>query len=649
MASDSAHLFAQASHKKEPGVLSVTATFVSWRPTERTDGTIQESLDKIEALFSSPPASGKHNLKITFNPSSSHSALTFVFTHPVTAPADAMTLKAHLAGIAALNKAAQPPVSNGSATSAAVGTSALASSSVTGNGAAKASPSALPSSVPKNKPKPNGFSASLYSTVKSETPDVLTDWDLHKKVLVKNPQLAALHYELVQTGQLSDAEFWEGRELLLLSESKSSTQSAGRSSQLIDDRWSAKDAKGKGKQGAGSSSAGTISLTPDLIRDIFDEFPEVMKAHKENVPKKVNETQFWSRYFNSRLWERHRASVRSSKQGTAKPDAMFDKYLEDPDDDITPRHVPGAVKNRFLDLAATEEDHGESGNARDITMQAGKQRSSLPLMRRFNEHSEKLLKAIDNGINDGIKSEEPSGKRPRLDDSNVNNKDKDRYAELDLDDLHTNTPSTEIHLDLAMQDRQKYFEGRSTGVVGEDGTVDGKAVRGEEEVSDIMNAMRSRFRGWQPCLDGMRLEKKAAEEVMLGLTSSVRARVESKSKKNDIPPILLKKTTTFHSTINEFLRQFWQAILPPPPSSSYLANSSGPGQGHGGGRIGSTKTPAEKQAKVIKMIKWLGEVEERVQALVIEAGEEGTKVRLALTPTVESVEKALSFYRSRKK
>jgi hypothetical protein len=37
----------------------------------------------------------------------------------------------------------------------------------------------------------------------------------------------------------------------------------------------------------------------------------------------------------------------------------------------------------------------QTGNAKDITMQAGKQRASLPLMRRFNEHSEKLLKASD--------------------------------------------------------------------------------------------------------------------------------------------------------------------------------------------------------------------------------------------------------------
>lgn len=79
-------------------------------------------------------------------------------------------------------------------------------------------------------------------------------------------------------------------QLLLLSESASSTQSAGRSSQLIDDRWSVKDSKGKGKEGAassgggGSATSGTISLTPQLIRDIFDEFPEVQEAYVENVP-----------------------------------------------------------------------------------------------------------------------------------------------------------------------------------------------------------------------------------------------------------------------------------------------------------------------------------------------------------------------------
>lgn len=90
---------------------------------------------------------------------------------------------------------------------------------------------------------------------------------------------------------------------------------------------------------------------------------------------------------------------------------------------------------------------------------------------------------------------------------------------------------------------------------------------------------------------------------------------------DDIPAVLLKKTTTVHSTINEFLRQFWQAILPPPPSSSSLSGS-------GGGRVGSSKTPAEKLVKVEKMVRWLETVGDKVDGLVREAEADGIKVQL---------------------
>lgn len=61
--------------------------------------------------------------------------------------------------------------------------------------------------------------------------------------------------------------------------------------------------------------------------------------------------------------------------------------------DPTPRkELPDDV-DRFLDLQATEEDHGDATTVRDVTMQAGRERTSLPLIRRFNDHSEKLLRA----------------------------------------------------------------------------------------------------------------------------------------------------------------------------------------------------------------------------------------------------------------
>jgi hypothetical protein len=36
---------------------------------------------------------------------------------------------------------------------------------------------------------------------------------LAKKVLVKTPELTALHHELVVSGQITETEFWDGREV----------------------------------------------------------------------------------------------------------------------------------------------------------------------------------------------------------------------------------------------------------------------------------------------------------------------------------------------------------------------------------------------------------------------------------------------------
>jgi len=53
----------------------------------------------------------------------------------------------------------------------------------------------------------------------------------------------------------------------------------------------------------------------------------------EPVSMKLTEEQFWKRYFQSKLFNAHRASIRSSAtQHVVKDDPIFDKYLEKDDD-----------------------------------------------------------------------------------------------------------------------------------------------------------------------------------------------------------------------------------------------------------------------------------------------------------------------------
>lgn len=58
---------------------------------------------------------------------------------------------------------------------------------------------------------------------------------------------------------------------------------------------------------------------------------------------------------------------------------------------MEPRRQREEGVDMFIDLGATAEDHTDTGNEKDVTMQAGKQRAVLPLIRKFNEHSGRLL------------------------------------------------------------------------------------------------------------------------------------------------------------------------------------------------------------------------------------------------------------------
>ena len=148
----------------------------------------------------------------------------------------------------------------------------------------------------------------------------------------------------------------------------------------------------------------------------------------------------------SKLASRNSASARgAASEHTVQSDPIFDKYLEKEDDgtcsrqlivqltnshelaEVTPRHERDGVGQMLIDLDATEQDHPEvglanttgpltnertqSGNTQDLPMQAGRQKQAIPLIRRFNEHSERLLNSA--------LGQEPLSKRQRMETEGV--------------------------------------------------------------------------------------------------------------------------------------------------------------------------------------------------------------------------------------
>ncbi|KAH9949597.1 hypothetical protein B0H21DRAFT_727583 [Amylocystis lapponica] len=577
---------AKASYKKLPGLLELTSTHLQWTQDGKKAPSVRVPYNEAASLFCSKEGSAQVRLKLGLV--ADDAGHNFTFTAPqVVALTEREKFKTELTNIISRNRIgpATPTVQQS-------GPPIIAA----------------PSNVSTPRPLMPAPVASTSRAVSvgdsraSGTPanDPSSDYRLRKKVLLNSPELAALHRELVMGGQITENEFWEGREHLLKAQAAAENQKRGKPGQLVDPRPQTMDGEVK------------IVITPQLVHDIFEEYPVVAKAYNDNVPSKLSEAEFWKRYFQSKLFNAHRASIRSSAtQHVVKDDPIFDKYLEKDDDELEPQRQRDDSVDIFIDLGATQEDHDETGNIKDVTMQAGKQRAVLPLIRKFNEHSGRLLDTALGGS---------APKRRRIDGNDTF----DHIAQLDLEDLHDNESSAGILLD--MHDRQRYFEGRMTESA--------EQTPNPVEIRAAIFEAKDGLQGWTSNLSQLKLDKKAAEAALLAMTQNVTARLDVKTKKYDIPEGLFRQMMTCQTAANEFLRQFWLSIYPPPTDTQVLSNTSA----------------SQKTAKAAKMVGYLEKTGEKVDALVRMAQAEGldaARVQVAMKPILDAVEKALVFWRAR--
>lgn len=575
---------AKASYKKQPGTLELTDSHLTWTQEGKKAPAVRVQHSEASSLFCSKEGAAQVRLKLGLvNDEAGHN---FTFTSPsAVAYVEREAFKQELTNIISRNRSAAPTPLQKPTPLAAIST-----------------PAKTPAPIPSTS-RATSVSSDTRTPILSGI-DAATDFRLRKKVLLSNPELLALHKELVMSGHITESEFWDGREHLLLAEAAAEGQKRGRPGQLVDPRPQTVEG-GEVK----------IVITPQLVHDIFDEFPVVAKAYNDNVPNKLSEAEFWKRYFQSKLFNAHRASIRSSAaQHVVKDDPIFDKYLEKDDDELEPRRARNEVSDLFINIGATLEDHVETGNEKDVTMQAGRQRGALPLIRKFNEHSERLLNSA--------LGEVPPTKRRRID--NGNDEDEDAYAQITLDDLRD--PEAMSGITLQMQDRERYFEGQLTRSASE---------QASSEVVDVRAAfaeLKHGFRGWEPRFSQLRIDKKAGDAALDSMTQNVSARLDIRTRKTDFPPTLFRQLTTCQTAANEFLRQFWTSLYPPPTTTS------------------SSATPSQNAAKVAKMAGYLSKTREKVEALVRAGQMEGVepeRVEVAMKPLLDAVEHALAFYRVR--
>jgi transcription initiation factor TFIIH subunit 1 len=206
---------------------------------------------------------------------------------------------------------------------------------------------------------------------------------VYKEILQKNSKLLKNHKNWVQSGVLKESEFWITLDKEIKEFEFLKNQEKPPSSLLLSDLKPEGDGENDLK----------YTLNPEIIHSIFTTYPAVLKAYQENVPLKLSEKEFWTKYFSSQYYYRKKMGLESSTK--IKGD-IFDLYadLDDLDLQVTASNLEFNSSNKLLDLSSTEQDHNSGGNRKDLTMRHGSTKESLGLIRRFNRHSDMVLKAI---------------------------------------------------------------------------------------------------------------------------------------------------------------------------------------------------------------------------------------------------------------
>lgn len=137
---------------------------------------------------------------------------------------------------------------------------------------------------------------------------------------------------------------------------------------------------------------------------IFKTYPAVKRKHQENVPHKMSESDFWTKFFQSHYFHRDRINA-----GTKD---LFTECAKIDDQELK-RDIQTGINDPLLDITSFEDvavdDHFsmDSGNP-DKKSDHNIHQS---MIKRFNQHSIMVLKAS------AANRQEPKTAQPQLNGS----------------------------------------------------------------------------------------------------------------------------------------------------------------------------------------------------------------------------------------
>uniref|UniRef100_A0A182N259 General transcription factor IIH subunit 1 n=1 Tax=Anopheles dirus TaxID=7168 RepID=A0A182N259_9DIPT len=206
------------------------------------------------------------------------------------------------------------------------------------------------------------------------------DKELEEKnrVLTENPSLLQLYKDLVITQVLTSEEFWARHAKDYLNKEQTVRQDIGVSGAFLADI----------KPQTDGCNGLRYNLTADIIECIFKTYPAVKRKHTDNVPAKMTEAEFWTKFFQSHYFHRDRIVAGGTKDIFTECGKIDDQQLR--------QAVQENLGDPLLDIRAFEDNPLEDGFCSSATAKQQTVNSGnivhQSMIKRFNQHSFSVLK-----------------------------------------------------------------------------------------------------------------------------------------------------------------------------------------------------------------------------------------------------------------
>ncbi|ETV93639.1 hypothetical protein, variant 4 [Aphanomyces invadans] len=211
------------------------------------------------------------------------------------------------------------------------------------------------------------------NTLKRQYTDMVTG----SKRIPQGLRPIASSYKHFVGGLISENDFWNlpCRKQLLLTE-QSKRQRTGKTSEILS------DVQGENQSGGKSVK---YNLNPEIIHQIFVQYPVVYLAYQEQVPDKMTGLEFWGLFVKSKYAHRDKNSLANGgAHALGQPEDLFTRYEEKYEAKLKqsgPRDVSNV--DPLINLAASYTDDAPDPTAARATTDTN--------LAKFNRHAADVL------------------------------------------------------------------------------------------------------------------------------------------------------------------------------------------------------------------------------------------------------------------